>query len=208
MVVHPTLVKDPTKSENSAAEDPTEAEDSNLTQRMLGLVKGIRDASGPGLVAATITCVPASRDSSTERQPHHTTPLVRVHEGAPFQGRGWDYRVTVHRIKEHFVYLSEISRGQNASISPQTASEARQIWYDLWAASGFALPVPAACTGPDARLMYAWDRDEHHFEIELIPGEPTELFYRNRQTGELWGEEYTVGHPLPQGTAAKLRLFI
>lgn len=51
------------------------------------------------------------------------------------------------------------------------------------------LQIPATCTGPDGRLMYSWDKDEHHLEVEFIPNELTELFYRNRKTEEIWEGE-------------------
>jgi hypothetical protein len=72
---------------------------------------------------------------------------------------------------------------------------------------GFALPIPAACTGPDGQMLYTWDRGKHHLELEIIPGQSAEYFYRDRETGELWGEDYTIGDPLSPDAIRKLKLF-
>lgn len=50
--------------------------------------------------------------------------------------------------------------------------------------------VPGICRGPDGQLVLGWDRDEHHLEVELFPGKPAEIFYRNRLTNELWGVDF------------------
>ena len=70
------------------------------------------------------------------------------------------------------------------------------------------MPVPAACTGPDGEMFYSWDRGHHHLELEIIPGKPAEFFYRNRETEELWGEDYIVGNALSAEAIHKLKLIV
>jgi hypothetical protein len=101
-------------------------------------------------------------------------------------------------------YLREVSDGSNPLISPVTACRAAQAWVDVSEATGNALPVPAACTGPDGQMMYVWDKGRHHLELEIAADGTAEFFYRDRQTGELWGEEYRPGAQLAAEIVAKL----
>ena len=109
---------------------------------------------------------------------------------------------------EHLAYLKRVSESDQPLISPQTAKMARIAWQMIWNASGFAMPVPAACTGPDGEMYYSWDRGRHHLELEIIPGQPAEFFYRNRETEELWGEDYNIGDPLSADAIQKLKLLV
>lgn len=69
------------------------------------------------------------------------------------------------------------------------------------------MPIPSAGTGPDGVMFYSWDKDQHHLEAEIFPDRDAEFFYRNRQTEDLWGEDY-AGGPLPDGLLEKLLLFL
>lgn len=111
------------------------------------------------------------------------------------------------RIGEHLSYLREVSRGEGSLISRHTAQQAAEAWLHCWEATGYALPVPAACTGPDGHMQYNWDRGEHHLELNISPTEVPSFFYRNRQTGELWMEDYVSGRP-NLDVIAKLKLFV
>jgi hypothetical protein len=109
--------------------------------------------------------------------------------------------------RQHRDYLSRVSAGANASITPETAAKAMKAWNAIWAASGGLMPIPAACTGPDGEMFYSWDRGRHHLELEIIPGQPAEFFYRDRETEQLWAEDYIIGEPLPAEAIRKLQLF-
>lgn len=116
-------------------------------------------------------------------------------------------RATTGQIKEHLLYLKEVStKGNPPLISAGIASAARRAWEILFEATGYALPIPAACTGPDGKLLYSWDKGRHHLELELIPGQPAEFFYRDRQTGDLWGEDYDLTQALSADAIQKLKL--
>jgi hypothetical protein len=108
---------------------------------------------------------------------------------------------------EHMRYLDEVSAGDDPLITSITATLAAQAWEQVRAATGDTMPVPSACTGPDGQMFYGWDRGRHHLELEIIPGKPADYFYRDRQTNECWGEEYTVGDPLPGPVLAILSYF-
>lgn len=114
-----------------------------------------------------------------------------------------------YQVREHLAYLKRVStQGTPPLITTETATQARRAWWAVWEATGFALPVPAASSGPDGEMFYSWDRGWHHLELEIIPGQPAEFFYRNRVTGELWGADYIIGDPIPVDAINKLKLFI
>ncbi len=108
---------------------------------------------------------------------------------------------------EHLSFLKHVSTGERPSITPDTARSASMAWRLIWKASDYKMPVPAAGTGPDGEMFYAWNAGRYHLELEIIPGQPAEFFYRDRETGEFWGEDYEVGAPLPPKIVAKLGLF-
>jgi hypothetical protein len=111
------------------------------------------------------------------------------------------------RVLEHFNYLVNVSKPEKELISRATAKLAAKMWIDCWSATGYALPVPAACTGPDGQMHYSWDREQHHLELEITLEEVPTFFYRNRETGELWMEE-CAADGLPAGAVQKLKLFV
>jgi hypothetical protein len=111
-------------------------------------------------------------------------------------------------IVKHLEFLDRVTKGESPPITIETAELARSAWQLIWQESGYRMPVPAACTGPDGEMFYSWDRGRHHLELEIIPGQPAEFFYRDRETGEFWGEEYTIHDPLPSKILARLTLFM
>jgi hypothetical protein len=136
-------------------------------------------------------------------------PALRAPIEATDPQRDVDKKSFILQLKEHLDYLKEVSsKGDHPLITAATAVEARKAWWVVWEATGFALPIPAACTGPDGQMLYSWDNNEHHLELEIILGQPSEIFYKNRVTMYLWGESYNVGDPLPAAALEKLKLFI
>jgi hypothetical protein len=107
----------------------------------------------------------------------------------------------------HLAYLNRVAAGVSPLISTETAELAKQAWSGVLSATAGDMPVPAACTGPDGEMFYSWDRGRHHLELEIIPGQPAEFFYRDRKAEEFWGEDYTIGNPLPARVIEKLPLF-
>jgi hypothetical protein len=114
---------------------------------------------------------------------------------------------TFARHAEHLRYLARVSMGERALITPATAELAMRAWHTIWTASRGQMPIPAACTGPGGQMLYAWDHGRHHLELEIFPQKAAEFFYKDRQTRELWGEDYNVGDPLPDEALKKFKLF-
>jgi hypothetical protein len=113
---------------------------------------------------------------------------------------------TGHRV--HREYLRRVSSdGRSPLITPATARKSWDLWLAVRNAVGSSMPVPSAATGPDGVMFYSWDNGEHHLEAEIFPDRDTEFFYRNRSTGELWGEDYSGGS-LPAELLGMLKLFL
>lgn len=72
-----------------------------------------------------------------------------------------------------------------------------QLFAALSAAFGHRLPPAAACSGPDGVMFYSWDRGRYHLEVEILPDNTAEFFYRDRETEEFWGVDITIGDPIP-----------
>ncbi len=114
------------------------------------------------------------------------------------------------RIADLKRYLGQVSSHEEEEplISESTAALSLKAWSEIWSVSGRRLPVPDACPGPEGQLLYTWDREEHHLELEIFPDGRGELFYRNRKSGELWDLEYMVEDFIPAVIFGKLRLFM
>ena len=100
-------------------------------------------------------------------------------------------------------YLSRMV--QLGDITHRTATLAWDAWNQFVQADP-ALPPPNACPGPDGQLLFTWDDQEHHVELEIFPEGPAEMFYRNRSSGALWEYDFTIGDPIAQSVKDKLRL--
>jgi hypothetical protein len=70
----------------------------------------------------------------------------------------------------------------NEYATPIVALRAWMLWISLRGA-----PMPNACAIDDGGMIYTWDKDRHHFEIEFVLDGPTEYFYMDRVTGATWG---------------------
>jgi len=88
-------------------------------------------------------------------------------------------------------------------ISRKVGQESLALWF---AARDVGLPVPAACSGPDGQMCYSWDKGRHHFEAEITPNEPVYLFYRDRDTESIWGEEHKIGDKFSEEALQKISL--
>ena len=92
-----------------------------------------------------------------------------------------------------------------------TSRLTRMAW-EAWAAlsniMNNALLVPDACPGPNGELLYTWDRDGHHLELEIFLEAAAEFFYENDASGEVWESVFVIGEPVSAEVQDKLRLFV
>lgn len=110
------------------------------------------------------------------------------------------------RAQRLYHYLKAIVRTRDIDI--QTGEFAWIAWNYLSDAMLNRLSVPDACPGVNGQLLYTWDRDEHHLEIEIFPRASAEFFYRNRISGQLWEDDYEINASLPEEAIAKLNYFL
>lgn len=109
---------------------------------------------------------------------------------------------------EHLAWLTKVSTRDSPLISPETAAKAALVCDMIRDATGGRMPVPAGCTGPDGQMFYSWDRGRHHLELEIVPGESDDWFYRDRESrDDHWLVEYNVGDPLPDEVLAAMGFF-
>jgi hypothetical protein len=160
----------------------------------MGSEKSRKRAVGPlepGMQRASVSNAAAVAPSQMSGLDSTTEPVTPMHVAQ----------------RSHLEYLKQVSTvGNPPPISEQTARLAEIAWQEIWKASRYTMPVPAACTGPDGEMCYSWDRGPHHLELEIIPGRPAEFFYRDRSSEQVWGEDYEIGERLSDEAVAKLNL--
>src|SRR5205809_6924017 len=92
-------------------------------------------------------------------------------------------------------YLHQLAQDQ--IICKPTMARTLEAWGRL-AAAAKGLPAPDATPGPDGQVLYTWDRDRHHLELEILPAGPAEFFYRDRRSGGLWECEFELSEAVPE----------
>jgi hypothetical protein len=86
-----------------------------------------------------------------------------------------------------------------------------QVWQELskhFSERGLCFEVPDACPGQNNNFMYTWSKAEHYLECEIFGNGSVEFFYRNRKSGEVWGEDTTLEHGFSTAVLKKATLFV
>lgn len=89
-------------------------------------------------------------------------------------------------------YLRKLAE-PSGPLSLKRLREIERLWRALRGQVTVHLPPPYATATEDGEFVMTWDRDSHHFEIEILPDGKYEWFYLDRSSGESCGEE---DHPL------------
>ncbi len=72
-------------------------------------------------------------------------------------------------------------------------SHIAQLAISLWQQIEHAVKsYPVVSLSPAGQVLFAWDRDEHHLEIEVFPDGHIEAFYYNLQTAETWDHDVVL----------------
>jgi hypothetical protein len=116
-----------------------------------------------------------------------------------------EYRL-LRRVQGLVDYLNQCV--DQELITARVARLAWTAWTALSDSTGNALLVPDASPGPDGQLLYTWDRDEHHLELEVFADAPAEFFYENEASGEAGEATLDIGEPVPAEMLSRLRLFV
>lgn len=119
------------------------------------------------------------------------------------------------KIEELELYLNslrnELRRTKNTNFSERVLDLSWLVWETLktqFVVKGLYLEVPDACPGSRDNFMYTWSRSEHYLECEIFATGEVEFFYRNRSTGEVWGEDTTLEQGFSTDILDKVSLFL
>ncbi len=97
---------------------------------------------------------------------------------------------------------------RKGDLSQSTATAAWKTWTMLSDELSGSLIVPNGVATPDGQLLFTWDLNDHHFEVEVFPDRTGEIFYLNYRTNATWEYDYQVGDRLPDTIKDKLNLFV
>lgn len=104
----------------------------------------------------------------------------------------------------------EVRHNEESEFTIALLDLAEQVWLSLrdnFQARSEYLEVPDACPGSENNFMYVWSKAEHYLECEIFGNGAVEFFYRNRSTGDNWGEDTTIGYGLSTTIFDKVSLF-
>lgn len=89
--------------------------------------------------------------------------------------------------RSHLLYLDRLVRDK--IVSPAVSGIAREIWLNAHRISKQRMAVPSACANAEnGSLMYCWDTEQHHLEIDITPGAGIELFFLDLKTQTQWSD--------------------
>jgi hypothetical protein len=108
-------------------------------------------------------------------------------------------------LKEHQLYLERMTR--EGEITSRLAQAAADVLAEMLDVVGPDLEIPDAIPGVDGKLFYTWKRDDQYLELEMLPDGTGEFFFRDGKTGDIWSEDFRLGHVLPASAIDRLRLF-
>lgn len=106
---------------------------------------------------------------------------------------------------------NEVREARDANFSERVLNLSWSVWKalkSLFEATGRCLEVPDACPGSKDNFMYTWSESEHYLECEIFATGEIEFFYRNRKTGEVWGEDTTLEQGFSTDILEKASFFI
>lgn len=113
------------------------------------------------------------------------------------------------------VYLDSLKNEARVTGETEFSERVLNLSWSVWErltslfqARGQWLEVPDACPGSKNNFMYTWSKSEHYLECEIFGTGEIEFFYRNRNTGEVWGEDTTLDQGFSGDILDKASLFI
>lgn len=118
---------------------------------------------------------------------------------------------SAYKVTRLLIYLNELKK-EAISIngSEEVVNLATKYFWKLFDYFNFnneTLEVPDACPGLRDNFVYTWSKSEHYLECEIFGSGEIEFFYRNRNTGEVWGEDYHINdHGFPDSVYDEILL--
>lgn len=143
--------------------------------------------------------------------------VSQVFQDEPIQRllKSWleEYNERQQILLQYLNALSIETQDEKCEFTQVVIEMAGQIWEKLqtyFYAKGRSLDIPDACPGSHDNFMFTWSKREHYFECEIFDSGEVEFFYRNRQTGQNWGEDTTLEElvsTIPPSIVEKITLF-
>ncbi len=119
-----------------------------------------------------------------------------------------DWAVRLHEFREYVDALSQVRNGEQL-ISCELARTALKVWWKFYGSWAGELSVPDVGPGTNGDLIFIWKRDGHYLSVEMPPGSPADIFYRNDRTGAIWGVEFDPNdRNVPEPLVEKLSFFL
>ena len=126
---------------------------------------------------------------------------------------------TIHRQEQRHqnlrLYLDSLKNEAKVTEEIQFSERVLNLSWSVWEklkssfqTRGMWLEVPDACPGSKDDFMYTWSKSEHYLECEIFGTGEIEFFYRNRNTGVVWGEDMTLEQDFSADILDKALLFI
>jgi hypothetical protein len=123
-------------------------------------------------------------------------------------------KLQTQRHQELKAYLDslydEARAAKESEFSEGVLDIAWLVWMRLrnhFMENKLCLEVPDACPGQKDNFMYTWSKEEHYLECEIFGNGEIEFFYRNRKTGQNWGEDTTLDQVFSLAVFEKAELF-
>ncbi len=95
----------------------------------------------------------------------------------------------------------------SGEITHETGILARKALETIHGSMPQSFTMPDASYGPNGQILFFWDMNEHHLELEIAPDCPGYFFYRNRTSGIVWDSDYEAGDTLTPRLIEKLKKF-
>ena len=146
--------------------------------------------------------LPSPSSDWSKNLPRTPKKVEAIH---PQQQRYQNLRVYLDSLKNEARVTGE------TEFSERILNLSWSVWErltSLFQARGQWLEVPDACPGSKNNFMYTWSKSEHYLECEIFGTGEIEFFYRNRNTGEVWGDDTTLDQRFSRDILDKASLFI
>lgn len=118
------------------------------------------------------------------------------------------------RHQELQCYLNELRSEAELADEVEFTTSTLDITWNVWESlkklfrsKGLCLEVPDACPGQRNNFMFTWSKADHYLECEVFSSGEVEFFYRNRNNGEVWGEDTTLEQGFSTTIFDKVALF-
>lgn len=78
---------------------------------------------------------------------------------------------------------------ESGSICAEQILEVRKFWRQLTNVFGISAPLPITQPTDEHAIQLAWNSSSEYLDIEFLPKNKVNWFYRNRKTGEILGTD-------------------